>query len=170
MWDFKTEVLALRDYLRNIAINRRFGNAFIDADDLVQMVVMRALESEATFTPGTNLKAWLFIIMRNMVYSESRRRWRVTELDADPYVAANIPVKANVEDRLELADAMWAMNELTHEHREAIQCLVFDGMTYDEIAEKLNVPVGTIKSRVSRGRSIMQSLLANKAQNKRAVA
>jgi RNA polymerase sigma-70 factor, ECF subfamily len=124
-----------------------------DADDLVQASVERALRRIDQFTPGTNLKAWLFTIMRNLHINEIRRlARRGTPADASECEDL-FPVAACQEDRLELRDFMRAYATLPDVHKRVIDLVAVDGWSYQEAADMLKVPVGTIRSRLSRART-----------------
>src|ERR1700761_646047 len=121
------------------------------ADDLVQNTVLTALDKHEQFTPGTNLKGWLFTIMRNRFYSDLRaQRRRPTPIDD----SAVIPVAAvdNPEATLELKELTVALWKLSPQSREALILVGASGFSYEEAAGLCNCSVGTLKARVSRAR------------------
>lgn len=121
------------------------------SDDLVQDTLVRAWTKAASFRRGTNLTAWLFTILRNLFYSEQRKRKREVE-DADGAHAARLASLPEQEVRMEMAQFQEALNLLPHSQREALILVGAQSFTYEEAAEICGVAVGTIKSRVSRAR------------------
>ncbi len=121
------------------------------SDDLVQDTLVRAWTKAASFRRGTNLTAWLFTILRNLFYSEQRKRKREVE-DADGVHAARLASLPEQEVRMEMAQFQEALNLLPHSQREALILVGAQSFTYEEAAEICGVAVGTIKSRVSRAR------------------
>jgi RNA polymerase sigma-70 factor (ECF subfamily) len=129
------------------------------ADDLVQDAIAKAWTAQASFTLGTNMKAWLFMILRNQFYSEKRRSWRSTQLD--PEVAANTLVATDDPSAaLELDELRRALAMLPEEQREALILIGAAGLSYEEAGEITRVAVGTVKSRVSRARDRIALILA----------
>jgi len=154
------DLLALIPYMRAFA--RSLCRDPAQGDDLTQDSLIRALKAQASFTTGTNLKAWLFAIVRNQFYSDKRRSWRATSLD--PTVAEQTLVAvSNPAAALELGEVRDAMQKLSDEQREALILVGVAGLPYDEIALICNCAVGTIKSRVSRARQRLQEILAGTA-------
>ena len=166
------EALAHVDALHSFG--RYLAGSTSDAEDLVQETYARALQGAAGFTPGTNLKAWLFRILRNVYLDLYRRRRN------DPTVGGLDTVRPDVEaaeetawllndvelDRLRslvAADLEHAMLSLSAAAREVI---LFDleGLTEVEVAEIIGCPVGTVKSRLSRARGALRQLLADYAK------
>ncbi|GJD33547.1 sigma-70 family RNA polymerase sigma factor [Methylobacterium aerolatum] len=121
------------------------------SDDLVQDTLVRAWTKAASFRRGTNLTAWLFTILRNLFYSEQRKRKREVE-DAEGAHAARLASLPEQEVRMEMAQFQDALNLLPHSQREALILVGAQSFTYEEAAEICGVAVGTIKSRVSRAR------------------
>jgi RNA polymerase sigma-70 factor (ECF subfamily) len=121
------------------------------SDDLVQDTLVRAWTKAGSFRRGTNLTAWLFTILRNLFYSEQRKRKREVE-DADGVHAARLASLPEQEVRMEMAQFQEALNLLPHSQREALILVGAQSFTYEEAAEICGVAVGTIKSRVSRAR------------------
>jgi len=129
------------------------------ADDLAQEAVAKAWSARASFTIGTNMKAWLFMILRNQFYSEKRRSWRTASLD--PEVAANTLVAADDPSAaVELDELRRALAMLPEEQREPLILIGAAGLSYEEVSAIMGVPVGTIKSRVSRARDRIALILA----------
>lgn len=124
------------------------------ADDIVQDAAIKAWVNFGTFQTGTNLKAWLFTILRNTFYSELRKR-RLQAEPLDDLMAQTLAVKGGQEDALVLRDFLAAFRLLSLEQREALLLVGALGFSYDEAAEVCAVPVGTIKSRTHRGRLLL---------------
>jgi RNA polymerase sigma-70 factor (ECF subfamily) len=143
---------ALRGFARSLC-----GNV-ADADDLVQETLTRSWAHRERFTPGTNLRAWLFVILRNAWYSTAAKRRRETE-DPDGLHAGRLAAPGEQDVAAELRDVFQAMELLVPEYREAIVLVAAAGLNYEEAAEVAGCPVGTIKSRLSRGRRRLQELL-----------
>jgi RNA polymerase sigma-70 factor (ECF subfamily) len=126
------------------------------ADDLVQETMVKAWANRNKFMPGTNLKTWLFTILRNTYFSEYRRRKR--EVD-DPEQLESIEALPDQMAHLELQDFKMALAQVPEEQREALILVGAAGFTYDETAEICGCPAGTIKSRVNRARERLAKLL-----------
>jgi RNA polymerase sigma-70 factor (ECF subfamily) len=154
--DFKTELLGLIPFLRAFA-RSLCGHAEM-ADDLAQEALVKAWQSRASFIPGTNLKAWLFTILRNQFYSDRRRAWRQAPWDQD--AAERIPGSST--DQIwssELSDTARALRTLTDEQREALILVGAGGFSYEEAAAICRCAVGTVKSRVARARKALIAIL-----------
>ncbi len=121
------------------------------SDDLVQDTLVRAWVKADSFTRGSNLTAWLFTILRNLFYSEQRKKKREVE-DADDVLAGKLASLPEQEVRLELREFREALDLLPYSQREALVLVGAQNFTYEEAAEICGVAVGTIKSRVSRAR------------------
>ena len=155
--DFQTELVALIPHLRAFA--RSLCADATQGDDLAQEAMAKAWGARASFAPGTNMKAWTFMILRNQFYSDKRRDWRSTQLD--PEVAERTLVsERHPTDRLELDELRRALAMLPAEQREALILIGAAGLSYDEVADITDVPVGTIKSRVSRARDRLALIYA----------
>jgi len=130
----------------------------VRADDLVQEALLRAFDNLHRFTPGTNLKAWLFTIVRNEHYSQLRRR----KFEAPPLEGDLIPepsVPPDHDGELELRDLNRALAVLSPGQRTALILVSASGMSYEEAAEACGCAIGTIKSRVARARDTLTQLL-----------
>ncbi|MBY0256688.1 MULTISPECIES: sigma-70 family RNA polymerase sigma factor [Methylobacterium] len=121
------------------------------SDDLVQDTLVRAWTKADSFTRGTNLTAWLFTILRNLFYSEQRKRKREVE-DADGALAGRLTSLPEQEIRVEMREFQEALDGLPLSQREALVLVGAQNFTYEEAAEICGVAVGTMKSRVSRAR------------------
>ncbi|HWA02687.1 MAG TPA: sigma-70 family RNA polymerase sigma factor [Rhizomicrobium sp.] len=158
--DFKTELLALIPFLRAFA--RSLTGNQDAADDLAQETLVKAWQSRATFAPGTNLKAWLFTILRNQFYSDRRRAWRQTPWDQD--AAERLPGTSQDQSwSADLSDTARALRQLPDEQREALILVGAGGFSYADAAEICHCAVGTVKSRVARARKALIEILEGQA-------
>ena len=134
-----------------------------DADDLVQDSVQRALLKSNQFTPGTNLRAWMFTIMRNTHINEIRRRAR-RGITTDAFACEDLfPVAAGQEERMQLHDLSRAFDRLSDDHRAVVEMAGIQGRSYQEMSDQLGVPVGTIRSRLSRARAQLSDMMSEPA-------
>lgn len=129
-----------------------------DADDLVQETLTKAWAHRTRFEPGSNLRAWLFTILRNSWYTGAAKRRREV-LDEEGRYAAGLTAEPSQEWTAELRSLQAALNVLPPEHREAIVMVGAVGLSYQEAAEISGCAVGTIKSRVNRARHRLATLL-----------
>jgi RNA polymerase sigma-70 factor (ECF subfamily) len=123
-----------------------------DADDLVQETLTKAWTHRDRFQPGTNLRAWLFTILRNAWYTTAAKRRREVA-DEDGKHAARLTTEGSQEWTVELSALRHALDDLPPEHREAIVLVGAAGLSYEEAAEVAGCALGTIKSRVNRARN-----------------
>ncbi len=135
------------------------------ADDLVQDTLARAWEKRRLWQAGSDLRAWLFTIMHNVhvnQYSMRQREFAQASLDADEGPAAGweIPVRATQSDRVELAEVLAQVGRLPAEQREVLMLAAVEELRYEEIAEVLGVPIGTVMSRLSRARDKLRRMNA----------
>ena len=128
------------------------------ADDLVQDAVIKAWSNIDTFEPGSNMRAWLFTILRNTYYSLHRKRRREVE-DVDGNHASTLAQKPDHDGHLAMRDFATAFAQLTTEQREALTLVGAQGFSYEEAADMCGVALGTIKSRVNRGRAHLAELM-----------
>jgi RNA polymerase sigma-70 factor, ECF subfamily len=128
------------------------------ADDLVQDTIVKAWTNIDKFTTGTNLRAWLFTILRNTYYSSLRKRRREVA-DPDGLYAQTLFVKPDHDGRLAYGDFQRAFDQLTPEHREVLILVGASGFSCEEAAETMGVAVGTVKSRTSRARKRLSELM-----------
>jgi RNA polymerase sigma-70 factor (ECF subfamily) len=154
--DFRARLLELIPHLRAFA-HTLCGNRDV-ADDLAQEAIANAWEARASFTPGTNLKAWLFVIQRNAFYSAYRRKWR--EVDWDEEAMSRTLVTTGAQHAsAELQDLKRAMLLLPIEQREGLILVAAGGFSYNEAAEICGCATGTMKSRVSRARRALAEIM-----------
>ena len=160
---FKAELVTLIPHLRAFA--RTLCGDATAADDLAQDAMMKAWDARSSFQMGTNMKAWTFMILRNQFYSEKRRSWRQSQLDQEAaertLVAVDDPEAPVALDELRLSLGM-----LPPDQREALILVGAGGFAYEEAAEICGVAVGTVKSRVSRARKALQSILEDGAYDR----
>ena len=144
---------------------RRFAHGLsrntADADDLTQMTVERALRARDQWTPGTRLDSWLYRIMRNLWIDTARSRGRKAGFEAPPEAAESIGFDPlpGVEATIDLGTAMAAMGRLPDEQREVVTLILIEGLGYRETAELLGLPIGTVSSRLVRGRTALLTML-----------
>jgi RNA polymerase sigma-70 factor (ECF subfamily) len=125
-----------------------------DGDDLLQTALERAWRHRAQVGDDSGLRRWLFTIVRNASIDEARRRKRQqTSLLGDSYVEPSLP--ASQEFHVELREVSRRMSELRSEERSVVEMSVFDDVSHGEIARRLGVAVGTVKSRLSRARATL---------------
>jgi RNA polymerase sigma-70 factor (ECF subfamily) len=130
-----------------------------DADDLVQDCLVRALSRAHLFEPGTNLKAWLLSIIHNVFLDGTRRQRRARAFDKAMTATHDHVTRPNQLHRLELADADKALAALPPVQSATLLLIGLDGLSYIETAKITGAPVGTVRSRVSRGRSALTAIM-----------
>jgi len=153
---FKRELLATLPSLRAFAVS--LSGRHDKADDLVQDTVMKAWAKQESFELGTNIKAWLFTILRNEFYSQMRKRGREVQ-DTDGAFTERMAVHPSQYGIVDLNDFRKALDKLPDDQREAVILIGASGFSYEEAAEICHCAVGTMKSRVSRARTKLQELL-----------
>jgi RNA polymerase sigma-70 factor (ECF subfamily) len=130
------------------------------ADDLVQECLTRAIAKLHTWTPGTNLRAWLFVILKNCHINEVRRERPNGEIpDNHPLLS----VAANQDAHINLLEVRDAYLRLSEEHREVLLLVAIEGLRYEEAAAILKLPLGTVRSRLSRARQALRDALQEPA-------
>ncbi len=154
--DFRERLIAEIPNLRAFATS--LSGSIQSADDLVQDTLLKAWGHADSFVEGTNLRAWLFTILRNTYYSLYRRRGREVQ-DTDGIYSGSVAVPAGQDSALDLADFRLALAKLPEEQREVLIMVGATGLSYEETAEICGVAVGTIKSRVNRARTKLAELL-----------
>ena len=154
--DFRADLLLVTPNLRAFALSL-VGDPD-RADDLVQDTILRALQKQDRFEPDTKLQAWLFTILRNLFYSDYRRRKREVE-DVDGLYAAKLSTLPEQPGCAEFETLRSALARLSDEQREAVLLVGAQGYSYEQVAEICGAPLGTIKSRVNRARKRLAELL-----------
>ncbi len=158
--EFRKDLLDLIPFLR--AFSRSLCGDRELADDLAQEALAKAWQSRDTFRPGSNLKAWLFTILRNQFYSDRRRAWR--QAPWDETAAERVPVARGEQTwAVQLSDTARALRGLPAEQREALILVGAGGFSYEDAARIANCAVGTVKSRVARARKALFAALEGHA-------
>jgi len=139
---------------------RRFARYIVRdvdrADDLVQECLTRAIAKVHTWTPGTNLRAWLFVILKNCHINDVRRQRPTSEIPTDHPM---LKVPSNQDAHITLLEVRDAYLSLSEEHREVLLLVAIEGLQYEEAAAVLGVPLGTVRSRLSRARQALRDAL-----------
>jgi len=156
----RRELVALLPRLRRFA--RSLTRNADEADDLVQGALERALRNLSAWTPGTRLDAWMFRIMKNAWIDEVRSRTVRTRVFAPEEAGAAVGADGTgaMEAHLEAQAVRAAMEELPDEQRIAVSLVLIEGFSYREAADLLEIPIGTLTSRLARGRAAIEAKLA----------
>ena len=166
---FEEDALALADQVYRVA--RHLTGSREEAEDLVQETYARAFRSWRSFTPGTNLRAWLLRILTNLNIDRGRRRQRAPEmqpLEEGDYFLYNRLEESNdgateeerVVERLSQDDIVTALSAVPHDFRDVIVLVDIGDFSYQDAAQILDIPIGTVMSRLHRGRRILKRELA----------
>lgn len=142
---------------------RRYARALLRdvtrADDLVQDTIVRSLAKQHLWEPGTNLRAWLFTLMHNQHVNNVRRgRREETAVDFDE-ISATLVATTDPTASCQLRELERGLARLPEEQREVILLVGLEGVRYDEAAAILNIPIGTVRSRLFRGRESLRKLM-----------
>ena len=164
MSSWRDDVVGMIPALRAFAWSLSHNGS--DADDLVQDTLIKAWSNREKFEPGTNLRAWLFTILRNTYYTNVLRRRREVRDENGDY-AGSLRSPPTQDWSLAMRSLQAALQQLPAEHREALILVGAAGLSYEEAAEICKVAVGTIKSRVARGRVALEALLNEGALSSR---
>jgi RNA polymerase sigma-70 factor (ECF subfamily) len=174
---FEEEALELSDQVYQVA--RRLTGSREEAEDLVQETFARAFRAWRSFEPGTNLRAWLFRILTNLNIDRGRKIQRTPDtqpLEESDYFLYNkleeatpdgTPDERRVLERLSQNDAVSALAELPHDFRDVVLLVDLADFTYSDAAQILDIPIGTVMSRLHRGRRILKGTLAEAAAEER---
>jgi RNA polymerase sigma-70 factor (ECF subfamily) len=144
----------LRRFARTIARNPH------DADDLVQIAIERALTRSDQLRPDSRLSSWMFGILRNAWIDEARTRGRRNRVFVPEELGENIG-DASSDAQADMLSVQDAMARLPEEQRIAVGLVLIEGLSYKEAAEIMNVPIGTVTSRLARGREALQAMLCD---------
>jgi RNA polymerase sigma-70 factor, ECF subfamily len=170
---FEEEALELADQVYRVA--RRLVSTREEAEELMQETYARAFRSRRSFTPGTNLRAWLLRILTNLNIDRGRRKQRAPDeqpLEEGDYYLYNRLEQSSpdgnldeerVVDRLSQDDIVTALSAVPHDFRDVVVLVDIGDFTYADAASILDIPVGTVMSRLHRGRRILKRELADKA-------
>ena len=156
-----TDIAALLPRLRRFARTITYHRE--DADDLVQMAVERALNRSAQWEAGTRLDSWLFRIMKNAWIDEVRARMRRERIFAPEEAGEHVGDEGAQAQQQRMA-IQQAVSLLSDEHRIVVALVLVDGLPYKEAAEVLDIPMGTLTSRLARARAALQELLSDTAR------
>jgi RNA polymerase sigma-70 factor, ECF subfamily len=162
--ELRNEIIALLPRLRRFA--RVLAREPHDADDLVQIAVERALGRADQFHRDSQLAGWLFGILRNAWIDECRSRRRRKPLHAPPELAEEVSDPA-AGSQAELICVQDALFHLPEEQRLAVTLVLIEGFSYKEAAHIMNVPIGTLTSRLARGREALQEILSPRSEPQR---
>ena len=166
---FEEEALGCSDQVYRVA--RHLASSREEADDLVQETYARAFRSWRSYTPGTNLRAWLLRILTNLNIDRGRRKQRapqMTPLEANDYYLYDKLAESDggpsdeekVVERLSQDDIVSALSEVPHDFRDVIVLVDIGDFSYQDAAQILGIPIGTVMSRLHRGRRILKRELA----------
>ena len=159
MQAFERELLTLLPRLRRFA--RALARDSADADDLLQVALERALKARAQWAPGTRLDAWMMRIVRNCWIDEMRSRARRARTFApeEEGEVVGVDLQHEIDARAEMHAVDRAMASLSAEQREVIALVLVEGLAYREAADLLEIPIGTLTSRLTRGRQALAQML-----------
>jgi RNA polymerase sigma-70 factor, ECF subfamily len=168
---FEEEVLELADQVYRVA--RRLVSTREEAEDLVQETYVRAFRSWRSYTPGTNLRAWIFRILTNLNIDRGRREQRAPATqpieEGDYFLYNRLEADSAAEDeeriveRLSQDGVVEALAAVPHDFRDVIVLVDIGDFTYQDAAQILDIPIGTVMSRLHRGRRILKQQLAEAA-------
>jgi RNA polymerase sigma-70 factor (ECF subfamily) len=169
---FEEDALALSDQVYRVA--RHLVGSREEAEDLMQETYARAFRSWRSFQPGTNLRAWLLRILTNLNIDRGRRQQRSPDMqpleEGDYFLYNKLEASADgagdeehVVERLSQNDVVSALSEVPHDFRDVVVLVDIGDFTYADAASILDIPVGTVMSRLHRGRRILKRELADKA-------
>ena len=167
---FEEEALELADQVYRVA--RHLVGSREEAEELVQETYARAFRSWRSFSPGTNLRAWLLRILTNLNIDRGRRRQRAPDfqsLEANDYYLADrleerggpISEEERVDERLSQDSIVEALAEVPHDFRDVLVLVDIGNFTYQDAAQILDIPIGTVMSRLHRARRILKKELAD---------
>jgi RNA polymerase sigma-70 factor (ECF subfamily) len=159
---FEDELVALLPRLRRFA--HGLSRTAADADDLTQATIERALRSKAQWQPGTRLDSWTYRIMRNLWIDTARSRSRKEKVEGPPEEAELLgeDPRESMDASVDLARMMKAMSRLPDEQREVVALILIEGFAYREASEMLDLPIGTVSSRLVRGRMALLAMMGER--------
>lgn len=173
--DFEEEIVPHLDAMYNFAL--RLTSDPSDAEDLVQDTIVKAFRFFSSYEKGTNAKAWLFRILKNSYINNYRKQSKQpNQVDYDEVSSFYETIRADRTDTSDLEDKMFrelvdddisqALDELPEDFRTVVLLCDVEGFTYEEIANMLDVPIGTIRSRLHRGRNLLKAQLKEYAEKR----
>jgi len=156
---FEDQLAALLPRLRRFAHGLSRDPA--DADDLTQATIERALRSKTHWEPGTRLDSWCYRIMRNLWIDTARSRSRkaMHEAPEEEGLSVGDDPRPGIEAAVDLQRVMAAMTRLPDEQREVVALILVEGFGYREVSEMLGLPIGTVSSRLVRGRTALLAMV-----------
>jgi RNA polymerase sigma-70 factor (ECF subfamily) len=158
--DFETIAMPYMSELYRTA--RRTLGSQTEAEDMVQETYLQALKSFHRFEPGTNIKAWMFKIMFHVINHHRRKAYRlVTVKEQDESLFEQLPYEPPVPQELRDEDVLAALDQLPEQFRSVILLADVQEFSYKEIHEMLGIPIGTVMSRLSRGRKMLRNYLTD---------
>ncbi|OJU15379.1 MAG: RNA polymerase subunit sigma [Sphingomonas sp. 66-10] len=157
MDEFERHLTSLLPRLRRFAHGLARNAA--DADDLTQAAAERMLKARDQWQPGSNFAAWGYRVMRNLWVDTTRARQRRDRVLVDEEQGLSVGAPGEAETSVELGYLMRAMGRLPDEQREAVALVMIEGLAYAEAAEVLDIPMGTLTSRLVRGRQALMKML-----------
>lgn len=152
------EIPRLRRYAMFLARDPEWG------DDLVQECLVRAIANIDKWQPGTNMRSWLMTILHNIFVNETKKRRPIVTHDGT--IERANPISGTQEIRHEMRDVQRAFECLSWQHRQIVWFICVEQMGYNEVAEALNVPVGTVRSRLCRAREHLKRLIDEGSKNR----
>lgn len=154
---FESEILSYRIPIKAYAI-KLLGSHYGVAEDIVQDTMVKALKNKKQYTEGTNLKAWVMTILRNEIYNHFRKAkyGYVVSATRDDASTIDVPIPADQEILIQWKEFEKVFQTLQPDHRRSLELIFIEGYTYEQAAKIEKVPEGTIKSRVSRARTILR--------------
>jgi RNA polymerase sigma-70 factor (ECF subfamily) len=169
---FEEDALALSDQVYRVA--RHLVGSREEAEDLMQETYARAFRSWRSFQPGTNLRAWLLRILTNLNIDRGRRQQRTPDMqpleEGDYFLYNKLEAAADgdtdedrVVERLSQNDVVAALSEVPHDFRDVVVLVDIGDFTYADAAQILDIPIGTVMSRLHRGRRILKKAMADEA-------
>lgn len=161
MKSIELQIADLTPQLRRYARVLMRGDV-LQADDLVQDCIERGLQRSALWQRGTNLRAWLFTIMHNIFVNQVKRHANGPDFVAldDTEIGYHTDYNSSADSDVQVTDIQRALNELPYDQREIILFVSIEGMNYKEVAKVLNIPQGTVMSRLARARKKLRARLA----------
>ncbi len=152
--DLVSEIEKLRRFASKLTRN------YDDAEDLLQTTIVKALQNKYKFEEGSNLFSWTSKIMFNTFASNYNRRVKFeTQYDSENIIAAQA-TESSQESEAELRETGEALEKLSDDHKDIIVMICMNGMSYEAVAEQIDIPVGTVRSRLSRARDQLREHLA----------
>jgi RNA polymerase sigma-70 factor (ECF subfamily) len=169
---FEEDALALSDQVYRVA--RHLVGSREEAEDLMQETYARAFRSWRSFTPGTNLRAWLLRILTNLNIDRGRKQQRTPDTqpleEGDYFLYNKLEASGDgasdedrVVERLSQNDVVGALSEVPHDFRDVVVLVDIGDFTYADAAQILDIPIGTVMSRLHRGRRILKQAMAESA-------